>query len=647
MGSERLSWYWHRLRAMDAAEMRCHAAKKWAQWIDGVRGGPSPRTVGSRLLSRYPILPDRNNIPEGLADSLKNKSQALRSGAWSAFGHIPLQVDMPPQWHKDYLAGIDLRSTRPASKLNHRNLDRGADIKLVWELSRWSPLVQLAQSAWIHQDLTNANLVVNLLEDWIASNPAYRGWNWTSALESGLRLIQLGWIETLLKGAAPGLESRLDAVVDQIIPAHVSFTWRHRSFGSSANNHLLGELAGLIITLCARTDLENLASPVVELQRLWEQEVLAQFAPDGGNREQALNYQLFGFELCWQTRLALGAAGYTIRPEVLERLSRAVDFFVTVQVEPEPWDYGDSDSAFATPVCSSEETVAQEWLGWMNESAPGRTIQFWLGSPPPPCPVPACVTLSPGRLHFPDSGQVRWTDGRWNLRWDLSELGYLATAAHGHLDALHVSLWIDSLALVIDPGTGAYYGDRRFRAHLASWESHNGPIPVQQDFPRRAGPFLWSEQHERPVVSRVEEWNMRASLPLPSGNVERTITRLVGDQDGWQVDDNFTPSSGAPDVPFTVFWQFAPGWIVEKLHERQFLLTRQGVTIEIGLDAAWRKSEWFIPTETSARYAAEGDLVGICSRRFREVQRAPALRLEARGHNPCLFRTTFLASRAS
>ena len=34
-------------------------------------------------------------------------------------------------------------------------------------------------------------------------------------------------------------------------------------------------------------------------------------------------------------------------------------------------------------------------------------------------------------------------------------LGYLSTAAHGHLDALHLSIWYRGIAFVIDPSTGA------------------------------------------------------------------------------------------------------------------------------------------------------------------------------------------------
>ena len=36
------------------------------------------------------------------------------------------------------------------------------------------------------------------LEDWARVNPPYRGWNWTSALEVGVRLVQFTWIDACL-----------------------------------------------------------------------------------------------------------------------------------------------------------------------------------------------------------------------------------------------------------------------------------------------------------------------------------------------------------------------------------------------------------------------------------------------------------------
>jgi hypothetical protein len=58
---------------------------------------------------------------------------------------------------------------------------------------------------------------------------------------------------------------------------------------------------------------------------------------------------------------------------------------------------------------------------------------------------------------FRSSGQLSCQSGFWRLALGRVSARYLRTAAHGHLDALHLSIWFKDLALVIDPGTGCYY----------------------------------------------------------------------------------------------------------------------------------------------------------------------------------------------
>jgi len=238
--------------------------------------------------------------------------------------------------------------------------------------------------------------------------------------------------------------------------------------------------------------------------------------------------------------------------------------------------------------------------------------------------------------------------GLWWLRWDLSPLGYLRTAAHGHLDALHLSIWFKRVALVIDPGTGAYYADESLRTWLASRAAHNGPCPSGMDYPRRLGPFLWSEHHATPVWSSATQ-QLSGEVTLSKGRLQRSVTPADGDL-GWHVDDAYELNGGQAGE-FFVRWQFAPGSRVKNLGERRFSVRRADVSIVIEVDQKWIGASLAEPvTEEESRqrespFSGSRNFGGSVSPAFRSLCFAPYLLLTApAGDKTCVFRTTFLTS---
>src|SRR6185312_7146055 len=96
----------------------------------------------------------REDAPAVFREALRRDVREILAGRWKVFGHLDLKVDDPPRWHRDYLAGQDLATSESGFKLDHRELPQGADVRLIWELSRWHQLVRLAMASYVLEDET-------------------------------------------------------------------------------------------------------------------------------------------------------------------------------------------------------------------------------------------------------------------------------------------------------------------------------------------------------------------------------------------------------------------------------------------------------------------------------------------------------------
>ena len=171
--ADRLQWYWHRLRAMSLGEVLRHGRRRWRVLVDERRrwdwGNVSIGRGGS-----FPRLASPKLAPVGLREILAQDAEEIRKGHWRAFGHLKLKVEVPPRWHCDYLAGQDLATGLPSSRLEYRRLPGGADIKLIWELSRWTQLTRLAMAAYVLEDRVAAERCEQCLWDWLDHNPPHQ-----------------------------------------------------------------------------------------------------------------------------------------------------------------------------------------------------------------------------------------------------------------------------------------------------------------------------------------------------------------------------------------------------------------------------------------------------------------------------------------
>lgn len=568
-------WYANRLRAMKPAEIGHRVAEKWRQATEaGFLAGLKDFSVG--LPSHSPRLPDRSEAPAELRHQLAEDAEKLKRGQWQIFGWRTVEVGAPPCWHRDPVCGVVIDPAVPAKKLNHRDLPDGADARTIWEINRWAEVTRLGMHGWINQDLDALRTAQLWLEDWCERNPPGTGINWTSPLEVALRLINFTWFDALVNAAIDNLaQGPLPAIIrssqaeliQKIAVSHVAWVWRYRSAGSSANNHLLGELVALIVSVSRWPVLAELSCSADKAWESLSQEILHQFAEDGGSKEQALHYHALAFELSWLAARTVGCkAG-----DVYDRLQAAAVWLKSLAHAEDPWDFGDSDDAQVLPLTLHREDAMSEWLGWL-EGKP-ETLAFWLGEPPSGRPDKCAES---GWQIFPDTGMAVIREDGWMARLDASPLGFGSLAAHGHGDALHLSIWDGSQAVIIDPGTGGYYGHQEFRAELAAWEAHNGPLPPNgYQTPRRSGTFLWLQHHARPGLS-AKSPAVTADFKHEGQHFKRSVIVQLSEV---RIEDE---SSG--QTPFIIHLCLAPGCEVKLELDRS-----QKIPLQLGT-SAWSLS---------------------------------------------------------
>ncbi|MGA9033195.1 MAG: heparinase II/III family protein, partial [Sulfuricaulis sp.] len=201
------------------------------------------------------------------------------------------------QWNQDPKTGT-VAPLAFAKTLDYRNEALVGDIKYLWEPNRHLHLVTLAQAYHLTGERRYLDGLQRQLESWFDQCPYLKGPNWSSSLELAIRLINwsitwqlIGGLDSIVFSGEVGNRFRNRWLV--AIHQHMHFIHGHFSRFSSANNHLIGEAAGLFVGAVTWPYWRQSQNCAAEAQEILEREALMQNAPDGVNREQAVSYQQF------------------------------------------------------------------------------------------------------------------------------------------------------------------------------------------------------------------------------------------------------------------------------------------------------------------------------------------------------------------
>jgi len=515
----RLRWRFNRLRCMSLAEV-----------------GHRLRRAAANRVERFPLsqavpAPDLGLAPRAWVSVPAHIDAApylaaadrIAAGRFDIFALRDVDLGAPPRWNRDPRTGIDAPLSF-GKTLDYRDPQRVGDIKYLWEPNRHLHLVTLAQACVLSGDSGHRDGRENKywdalrqhLESWFDACPHLRGPNWSSALEAGLRLINWSLAWQILGGARARLfdgaaGERFRARWLEGVHQHAEFVRGFFSLHSSANNHLIGEAAGLFVAALTWPHWPCSRAWLSEAQAILEREALLQIGADGVNREQAVAYQRFTLELLLIALLA-GRANHVEFPHAYHRRIEAMLEFLASVMDAGgnvPM-FGDSDDARVVnlaqpqPPSSARSLLATGAVLFSRGEFKAKAEQLddqsrWLLGEDAQA---AFDTLDhrtarlPVRRDFPEGGYYILgcefeTENEIRLGADAGPLGYRSIAGHGHADALAFTLSVSGLEFLVDSGTYAYHTQARWRRYFRGTAAHNTLRVDGLDQSQPGGNFMW------------------------------------------------------------------------------------------------------------------------------------------------------------
>jgi hypothetical protein len=468
--------------------------------------------------------------------SLVAQAEAIAANRLSFFDLAGANLGDPVRWNRDHKLGLDTPMGF-APGIDYRDVRVSGDCKFVWEPSRHHQLVVLGRAYRVTGDTRYARVAIGHMESWMNQCPFGLGMQWRSPMELAIRLIN--WVWTLdLIGPSGLVDGEFGRRLRQSIYLHLGDITRKYSRYSSANNHTIGEAAGVFVATQCLGGLPKAERWRQEAKELLTCEALRQTFADGGGREQAVGYELFVAQFLLLAGLVARRAGDDFPSAYWQRLERMFEFLSElVEGGGSVPAFGDGDDGYVLDLGVGLGGY-QDWLaaaavafgrGDFAVAAGGFSeTAWWLFGQSGRETFEALATQPRARTlvsrGFPETGLYLLQAGtpgqsdRISVTFDCGRQGLEPLVAHGHADALSLTLRAYGKDVLVDPGTYDYFSYPKWRQYFRSTRAHNTVEIDRQDQSEILGLFLWG----RRANARCLTWE-----PNDQGGT------VVGEHDGY------------------------------------------------------------------------------------------------------------------
>ena len=420
-------------------------------------------------------------------------AERILKGEFRYFHHEYHKVGYPPDWHRNAFSGEIPPADHHWSALG--DFDYG-DIKVIWDLNRFSFAYTLVRAYWQTEDERYAECFWQLVENWREHNSPNQGVNWKCGQEITFRV--MAWCFGLygLMVAPSTSDERIRRLAEMIA---VSGERIERNLGyalSQKNNHGISECIGLMTIGLLFPEFRSSKRWVTNGQRHLLEQVNELFYEDGSFAQYSMNYERVALEtLLWIICLAEGVE-HSLPNEIEQVCLLGAGFLYQCQEESTgqlPL-YGASDGSVILPLAEQDyldfRPVIEACFALNRESLPYERgpwdeLTWWLFGAEP---------FSRGRESRLSTDLAAEAGGYYALRHD-EGFAFIRCGPYrhrpSHADMLHVDIWWRGINIACDAGTYSYNAAHDLDQAIAATRFHNTVAVDGRDQMERVGRFLW------------------------------------------------------------------------------------------------------------------------------------------------------------
>lgn len=433
------------------------------------------------------------------------------------------------------------------------------DIKVPWELSRFQHVLFLGAAYEETKESCYPQAFIKQLIDWIDENPYLLGPNWVCPMDVGIRALNWIWGFHYFKDAPDISEESWEKIITSLYN-HMIYLENNWEVGSANSNHYLSDLIGYFYLTWFFSDM-----PKVKKRHRWcHQELLkefeAQIFDEGTDYEGSTSYHVLVTEIFYNFYFVCQESGFPLSQTFMEKLQKMFSFICWCTPEGGTMiKIGDDDSGkIVNGLSLSSINIMRKKTGAIEK-------------------------------FYKQFGLSIYKTKKWHATLRHHVYQENQPSGHFHNDVGSVTIAINGIAVIVDPGSYLYTPSALWRNTFRSVEQHNSFFISGQEPVAFSDDSLFTlEQPEQkevdPFISQHSLYGYKAERKMLFDTQETFITLI----DQWKTGKDHITGWNFTLAPHIVPYYNGTSWDLFYKNIKLLTVVSDDLLFEV-------KSGWYAP----------------------------------------------------